>query len=392
VDNRWLARGGGANLTWSLHSAWLNYRHSMDDELLREKLYPLLRRAVTFTLHLLEERDGVYHLPELVSPEYGMAPDCNYELSSLRWGCETLLAAGERLGIDDELIPRWQEVLQKLVPFPIDDATGFMVGAGVPFAKAHRHYSHLLMVYPYYQVNIDQPENRALIRQSIDCFFRMNHIGYQKTGSWEDFAAFSQAWLASAEAAMGNGNAAFGYLQGLIDYKLIRANGLYAESGPVLESPLAIATVVHDMLLQSWGDTIRVFPAVPDAWQDIAFDALSAQGGFTVSAKRENGKTAWIRIRSNAGEPCRVRPGMTGDLVLRYACGREEPIRVPGTLDLQLARGETVLIYPPGTNPDLKLAPVAAQCSRTNFYGLNANRSSMQKNEDSTQTDRPGNG
>ncbi len=52
------------NLTWALHNVWLTYRHSMDDNLLRDTLFPLLRRAVNYYLHFLTtDGNGRMHLP-----------------------------------------------------------------------------------------------------------------------------------------------------------------------------------------------------------------------------------------------------------------------------------------------------------------------------------------
>ena len=70
------------NLTWACHNLWLIYRHRMDDALLRNKLFPLLRGAVNYYLHFLkEEADGRLHLPTTFSPEYGSAADCHYDLA-----------------------------------------------------------------------------------------------------------------------------------------------------------------------------------------------------------------------------------------------------------------------------------------------------------------------
>ena len=57
-------------------------------------------------------------------------------------------------------------MLAQLAPYPTD-ANGFMIGADVPFAKSHRHYSHLLAVYPLYELTGDTPEERALIEKSL---------------------------------------------------------------------------------------------------------------------------------------------------------------------------------------------------------------------------------
>jgi hypothetical protein len=100
--NRSVGTPGGSgpevgDLTWALHNVWLSYRHSMDDAMLRDTLFPLLRRAINYYLHFLTtDGDGTLHLPITLSPEYGSAPDCNYDLSLIRWGCQALLDAAGR--------------------------------------------------------------------------------------------------------------------------------------------------------------------------------------------------------------------------------------------------------------------------------------------------------
>lgn len=51
-------------LTWACHNLWLIYRHKMDDNLLREKLFPVLKQSVNYCRHFLyKETNGKYHLP-----------------------------------------------------------------------------------------------------------------------------------------------------------------------------------------------------------------------------------------------------------------------------------------------------------------------------------------
>ena len=59
------------DLTWVLHNYWLQYRFSGDEQMLREKIYPMLKLAVGYYLHLLSPgADGKLHLPPSTSPEY----------------------------------------------------------------------------------------------------------------------------------------------------------------------------------------------------------------------------------------------------------------------------------------------------------------------------------
>ena len=280
------------NLTWVLHGCWLSYRMTMDQGYLRNFLYPMLRRSISYYLHYLEKReDGCYHLPLTSSPEYHEnCEDCNYNLSLLRWGLETLIEISEKSPVWEPMLSRWKEILSHLVDYPQDE-DGYLIGSGVKYRKSHRHYSHLLMIYPLHLVS-DEDGHEAIIRRSIALWQSLPEqlLGYSFTGA------------ASMYACMGEGDRALESLQRLWS-DFLKPNTLYKEAGPVIETPLAAAQTLQEMLLQSWGDRVRVFPAMPDSWRDAAFGNLAAEGGFRVSAQRKDGKTQWIQIESLAGEP-----------------------------------------------------------------------------------------
>ena len=135
-------------LPWACHNLWLIYRHKMDDNVLRDKLFPLLKGAVNYYLHFLEKgEDGKLHLPKTYSPEYDAVEDCNFDLALLRWGCQTLLESAKRLNIQDPLMETWQSVLYDLVAYPMDE-NGLLIGKDMPYAFSHRHYSCLLYTSP----------------------------------------------------------------------------------------------------------------------------------------------------------------------------------------------------------------------------------------------------
>ncbi|WP_069860420.1 glycosyl hydrolase family 95 catalytic domain-containing protein [Streptomyces malaysiensis] len=343
------------NLTWALHNVWLTYRHTMDESVLRDVVFPLLRKAVAYYLHFLAPgSDGRLHLPATFSPEYGVnAPDCNYDLMLLRWGCATLLDSARLLGVDDPSAPRWREVLARLTPYPVDE-NGFMIGAGVPFAKSHRHYSHMLAVYPLYEVTWEDPAKRELIETSLDHWvgFEGALQGYTFTGA------------ASMSAQMGRGDDALGYL-GELMRRFIQPNTMYKESGPVIETPLSAAQSLHDMVCQSWGGVngvIRVFPALPAAWRELVVHDFRTQGAFLLSAAREDGRTRWVRLRSEAGAPCVVRHSIDGPIEVRDARGRRLPYETvgAGTIRIALTRGQEAVITAHGDRPDLTVRPVEA--------------------------------
>ena len=372
VDERDVANSG-AHLVWAMHACWLIYRNSMDDGMLRETVYPLLRRAVNYQIHRLEKRtDGKYHVPISISPELCQARDVLYELSLLRWGCQSLLAAGKRLGIAPGESDKYRDVLSNLVDYPVDEVTGYMVGEGRTFKEAHRHWSHLMMMHPLQLVTGRSPEERALMRKSVLNFQEVNERG-RAVGAFE-FTGRSAMW-----ALLGEGDAALAALHQFMNWRDCTRNGLYQEgNNPCLESPIYTSQCVHEMLMQCYDEwpageglqaAIRVFPAMPKTWQDAVFHNLRTPGSFLVSAVREGGKTRWVRIKSLAGEPCRVKVKFDGAVKLAAVRPLELKLLAPELYEVPLIKGEEIVLYSGEKPAEFKIEPVAIK-GDTNFYGL----------------------
>jgi alpha-L-fucosidase 2 len=353
------------NLPWAIHNYYMQYRYSMDDAILRDCVFPRLKRAINYYLHHLKDGpDGKLHITTGLSPEYhkeGGHPDCNIDLALLRWGCQTLLDTCQRLKIDDPLIPKWKDVLARLTPYPTDK-NGLMISADTPFAMSHRHYSHLLMIYPLYIMNWDQPENRDLITRSLDHWMSMPAAqrGYSYTGA------------SAICASIGRRDDALKYLKHFIDDTGrfgCQPNTFYSEAGPVIETPLSAARSLQDMLLQSWGGTIRVFPGVPDEWKEVTIHRLRTEGAFLVSAARRGGKTQWIRIESLAGEPCRLKCDLR-DVAVKADHAVAIKQLADGILELQPLKGDAVLLRPAGSEAAPLVEAVEPQKDKANTFGV----------------------
>lgn len=331
-------------LPWCAHNYYMHYRFSMDDDMLRWRVYPLMRRAISLYLHYLEEGpDGKLHLPITRSCEYGWDHDTNQDLSLLRWGCKTLISICERLKLDDPYLPRWRDVVARLTPYPTDE-NGLRIGRDEPFRKSHRHYSHLLAIFPLYDLNIDQPENVSLIGKSVTHWINLRaplaHTGYTYTGA------------ASLFASMADGTQAAASLNHCLD-QYITPNTMYIESdSPCMESPISGARSIQDMVIQSWGNTIRVFPAIPQEWKDVTIHNMRTEGAFLVTAKREAGVTKFVQVTSLAGEPFRLKTDLPDPL--RIVGNRDGQARQigKGLVELNLFRGESLLLYSGDQRPD----------------------------------------
>lgn len=91
-----------------------------------------------------------------------------------------------------------------------------------------------------------------------------------------------------------------------------------------LEGNFAYASAIQEMLLQSHTGVIRVFPALPESWQEASFQNMRAVGGFLVTADYREGRVKQISIHSEKGGwmkvfnpftqkvvTCRMKPGET---------------------------------------------------------------------------------
>lgn len=138
---------------------------------------------------------------------------------------------------------------------------------------------------------------------------------------------------------------------------------------PVTETPLSLCDSMQLMLLQSWGNKIRVLPAVPESWGNISFDGLLAAGGFEISAVRKGGRTQFIRITSRAGEPCRLVTEMKPARI--EGIDKSAVQRSPdGSIVLNLKQGQEVILFAQGVNR-ATIEAVEAAPEDCNTFGLN---------------------
>jgi hypothetical protein len=371
-------------LPYACHNYWLQYRYSMDPEVLR-RLFPLLRRSINFYRHLLEEReDGKLHLPATMSPEYGVTRNANFDLALLRWGCERLIETCAKLGIDDPLIPEWKKILERLADYPRDE-NGYRIGEDVPVLASHRHSSHIFNIYPLYLVNWDQKENREVIEKSVDHWINVGEGPGKK--ALEEFSArltkpmrfnvegclspWSWAAASSMYSSFGNGEKALFYLDKYLNSSdNIRPNTQYIEGFPVIESGFVGAKAVQDMMLQSWGRKLRVFRGVPPTWKDAVFYHLRGEGAFLVSAERRAGKLRWVSIKSEAGEPCLL----SADLAAGFAFQSSDPEatcrrRPDGDFEIHMPKGAEVFLFNAGEPHTAVVQPLPAS-GTSNPWGV----------------------
>ncbi len=373
-------------LAWILHDYWLHCQFAGDRTRMRSKLFPILRKTVNGYLNYLADNpvpsdDGTIHIKNSWSPEYpgGHGQDINFTIALMRWSCQTLLDINEEHGLNDPLATEWQNIVDNLVDFQVDE-NGLRIGKDVPFDKPHRHYSHLLAFYPLAVLTPESQANKQLLRTTLDHWLDVSINSRIKVGAMP-VTGYTATGAASMYATLGDAEKAYEYLDFFIQHDRVSPTTMYAEGNPVIESPLSFATCIHDMLLQSWGGRIRVFPAAPKRWPDVSFHHLRTQGAFLVSAKKKSGVTQFVTVESLAGSPCLVQADIPKPKIyINGNVAKKQQVRQweSGMYEIALNKGDRVTFTPVELDEaDLTIEPIPVSAANRNLFGLNEKTSRL---------------
>jgi len=381
-----LSRGewrDAACFAWLLSLSWERYQCTLDSEMLHAKLYPLLKGAYNCMKHhdLFTGTDGKLNFKPAASPEYFLRDengnkvnefeDITFRMATMRWVCNTVIKIHNRYGSYAADAAECQATLDNLAPYCIDPEQGFMIGKDTPFAQPHRHDSHELAIFPFYEYTPDDPEQAEVI---LNTLARHKEIGFQ------DQAMADSVW-GIMRAMFGYGNDALWSITHpdgcLSHWGLSKTTTRFAVAkgfGYVEEVPFLADRVIQEMLLQSWGDDIiRVFPAVPDDadWDNLAFSDFRAKGAFLVSAKREARKTTFIKVESLAGEVCKVKTDMGGNVKVASDFGCTLTDLGNGVVQINnLEKGQWCILYTGDSLPDLTIEPIRADMGKAQYVPM----------------------
>jgi alpha-L-fucosidase 2 len=355
---------------WALHNYYLYLRYTgADNRTYRLSLCPKIKALLKIYGTQLKYKDGQLMLIGMESPEYEgfkTYENSNYNLAVLRWLIQTLVKYESAKDTDAIY---WKKIYRELPDYPKNE-NGMMIANAQPLAKSHRHYSHLLAFYPLHLMDVDNPSVKSLLEKSISHWLNI--------GGGKELAGYSYTGSASLYALMGNGESAYRQLSHFINepigISLLLPNTLYVESGgrnPVIETPLSASTALAEMMIQSWGDVIRVFPAIPQSWGTCCFNNLRAEGGFDVSAQKERGKVRWIKIKSEFGKSCKMKlPSWNTCYVLKNGKTHLADNVGKGVFSIKIKKGETVILVEDKNEDDHHFTFAPPMNMDSNFYGV----------------------
>ena len=308
---------------WAAQSFDEYYLYTGDEKFLKNRAYPFFKKVGQAIKGLLTEKNGKLYLPVSSSPEIFdnarkayLEPNSNFDLSLLIYLFKTLKCYAEKLGENAE---EYREILGKLDDLAIDDSGVVMLDKTQYLPESHRHFSHVMCLYPLHLINYDTDEHKKIYENTI------KNLEILGTGYW---VGFSFPMSAQIYAMAKNGNAAAERLgqfcKGFVAENGFHLNGDFKHYGYTqwhyrpftLESLFGFADALHEMLLQDHQGFIELFPAIPDEWKrgTVEFKNLRSRGGLLVSATLKRGELSLLTIKSPSERTVTFADGKTVSL------------------------------------------------------------------------------
>lgn len=278
-----------------------------DETFTKETTYPVLKGTAELWSSLVKW-DSVknhYFLPPLLSvSEDIMETSILDAVLAARWNLKIATAYAEKLGKDEFLAKKWKEIHDKLyVPQNEDIYLEFLddqqtrKGGGYFGIRAFMYLG-----FPTMECINEVDQQKA--RRSLDLAWMRNNEG-------EGMITFIMNWFAITEAMLGYGDKALALSQlsttikdstDCALYEVFAKNSDDEHQGINIYfltgySSFIVSQMV--MLCQSYSGQIKPFPAVPSAWENVAFYDVPVSNGFSVSGEMEGGRVKGIAISKN---------------------------------------------------------------------------------------------
>jgi hypothetical protein len=362
---------------------WNHYLYTGDTKFLSTQAYPLLKGASEFYRNFpnLKSENGKYHIYRTNLHEHIMGgKDVIDDLVFIKGVMQATIKASEILGVDSNLRPLLQDIVDNLTPYPVSGQPetigsithplGYTTWGQARTPAAQVRYDaieketqspRLRMLENYDVLTLETKDQGmdggdwAIANNSFEA-----NVAYNMNMSLGDYGSNLSRYLLDA-ATLGRSeyNTVLNNLNSEINSKVGSSTnrlGFVSTDWAEFGGYGILSAGLQDGLMQSISATpggdpvIRVFPA----WDKnkTAYFKLLAKGGFLVSSFVKNGEVSFVEINSQLGGTCKVRNPWPGNTISFYRNGVKAEDLTGSLISFSTSIGEDIKIVRQSVNPD----------------------------------------
>ncbi|OQP55769.1 glycosyl hydrolase family 95 catalytic domain-containing protein [Niastella populi] len=243
---------------------------------------------------------------------------------------------------------RWQDIVNRLSPFPVGETGGRLSLQPVERSPVERlqqptglsrvSIHGLLLPGGVCGPVTDSAFNTILLNDVAHWKDRM-----QQKGEWGN--TLNNGIETCFPAAVRVGYDADEILRQQKDRITVQSfpNGFITQGGGGMETLSAVPMTVNEMLLQSYEGVIRIFPN----WnhnRDASFSKLRAYGAFLVSSSLRNGRIELVKLQSEKGRTCVIQNPWPGKTVQCIRNGKKTAILSGQRFSFDTKANETIIL------------------------------------------------
>jgi alpha-L-fucosidase 2 len=328
---------------WISAAGWLGqlfydyFLFTGDKVFLANRAIPWLKETAMFYEDFLYEgSDGRLLFSPSLSPEnvplgqdMGLLTiNATMDVAICREVLSNLCDAYEFLGIEQEGISRWQNMLSKLPEYEVNEDGALREWLYPKFKDNyhHRHQSHIYPLFPGLEITEETyPELYEACRVAVE---KRLVIGLTSQSGW------SMSHMANIYARLGEGNRALECLEilsrssmgpNLFTYHNDWRNmglSLWGNNPPFqIDANFGMTAAIIEMLVFSKPGIIKLLPAIPDRWSCGNVKGIACRGGIIADVEWDFQKgIVKTRLLSSNDQTIRVKlPGKVKNIEIQYS-------------------------------------------------------------------------
>ena len=110
-----------------------------------------------------------------------------------------------------------------------------------------------------------------------------------------------------------------------------------------MDAAMGALTAIQDMFMHSRLGIVNILPGISPRWKECSFKGMPADGGFLISAKRENYATSKVEISSQLGGALKLA-NPWGEAKVNLTCDGKTSTLSGKVLSIALPKGKTACI------------------------------------------------